>query len=391
MATPLIALAVLTAAAPQYRGSAAQMEAQKAGRTVVAELAADVDGDFADEIAVVERDGDGRMRLALFEVRGTGDERVLTQMLGTKPRRADKLARFEARTLVGHRAPEIVAVFEERTPDESVQHVRILGRTDSGVRQIFSHTFYLPAGEVSDAVIPFGDAAPRFDITDVDDDGTAEIVWIRGPQILELADGAEPRQAVIGAYRQVFRWAEDKATFLAEGEPEIVDMAPAKVEWEVEASDQVPKIWGTAQAFWATDGDLDTSWSVRASKASGASLTVRFRVEQQVALLRLVPGCARNADVWASHHRVEAFTLELSTGDRFDVDLARLETLPAGVHGAGVFAVEDEDRAGQQILLLLAEPAMIRWARINVLRVAPPEVPRKRRVDEACISEVSFH
>lgn len=395
MPSGLVLVAALAVAAPQYRGTPAHEAAVSAGREVVAELTVDVDGDFADEVAVVERDAKGRMRLVVFEVAGTADERVFTQLLGTESRAAERLVRFEARQLVGHRAPEIIAVFEERTPDEAVQHVRIVGLTDGGVRQMFAHTFYLSRSLVAPSVMVFGDATPRFDIEDIDpvsEDSAAEIVWIREPQILELNDGPQPQRVVIGAYKTVFRYAEDKALFLASEEVAVEDFAPAKVEWEVEASRQRPKIWGTAQAFWATDGDLDTSWSIAGGNAAvGATLTVRFRVEEPVALARLVPGCARNADTWESHDRIEAFQLELSTGKRFEVDLARLETLEAGVAGAGVFPVEDGDRAGQQVLLLLAERQMVRWARITVLRVARSTAPKKRRVGEACLSELSFH
>jgi hypothetical protein len=160
---PLLALA----ATPKYAESKAEKEARKTGRTVVRELAVDLDGDRHDEIAVVERDKSKAMRVAILRPDGDDDDPSFTEIASSTPRRADRLARLEAKDLTSDRLKEVIAVFEEQSPDDLVQHVRIMGKVPGGVGELFAQSFYVPKGaEVEGKTVALGDGTPRFAIQD---------------------------------------------------------------------------------------------------------------------------------------------------------------------------------------------------------------------------------
>jgi hypothetical protein len=398
----LVLPASLAGAAVRYTGSPAEQEAKSKGTTLVRELDVDVDGDGAREIVVVERAADRTMRVRVLRPGGDEDEPVFQALATSTPRKADRLLRLEARELTGERGTEVVAVLEETSPDELVQHVRILGRTPGGVGELFAQSFYTPRQGAPDArTVELGDATPRFALRELAADGPrgrAELAWVRGPQVLSLPIGKEPAQVVIGAYEQVYRYEAGKGVFVPDATPSVVDFAPARSPYTVEASEQVPKIWGTAQAFWGSDGDLSTAWTAAGPKGGvGASLGLALRTPEEVQLLRIVPGCAGSAAAWASHDRVRAFAVELSSGVRFELDRASWAKttdveLPRAVRAVGDFPLLGEGgvEVGRQLLVLLRERAPIRTARLSVTQLEPGKPPRGV-AREVCVAELSIH
>src|SRR5262249_53708943 len=152
-------------------GSKPELEARKAGRAVLAELRVDLDGDRKDEIAIVEQGPKLATKVVVLKVGGEEDAPSFTPIASSSPRTAQKIARFEIKRLIGSaRAPQILAVLEERSPDETVQHVRILGPTPRGIGELFAQSFFVPTAEPADGieVVEFGDAAPRLSVLDVD-------------------------------------------------------------------------------------------------------------------------------------------------------------------------------------------------------------------------------
>lgn len=401
----LVLPASLASAAVRYGSSPAAAEAKANGTTVVRELEVDVDGDGRPEVAVVERSTDKTMRLRVLRVTGDADEPVFEPLASSTPRKADRLLRLEARELTGEKGTEVVAVLEESSPDDIVQHVRILGRTPAGVGELFAQTFFTPrSAGVEAGTVELGDATPRFAIREVSPGtdgvrGRAELAWVRGPQVLALPIGKEPARAVIGAYEQVYRFQAGKSVFATDPAPSVVDFAAAKPPYVIEASAQVPKIWGTAQALWGADGDLATAWTVGGPKRGvGEWLSLSLRTPEEVQMVRIVPGCAKSAADWASHDRVRSFTVELSSGARFELDRSSWAKdpsaveLPRAVRAVGDFPILGEGGAevGRQILILLREKAAVRSARLTVTQVEAGQ-PARGQIREACVAEVTLH
>lgn len=397
------AAAAPVAGGVRYTGSSAAIDATTKGTALVRELAVDVDGDGAREIVVVERAADKTMRVRALRATGDEDEPEFQQLAASTPRKADRLLRLEARELTGERGTEVIAVFEESSPDDVGHHVRVLGRTPGGIGELFAQSFFTPKNASADPrQVQLGDATPRFAIRDLGagqgPHPRAEIAWVRGPQVLELPIGKEPTVAVVGAYEQVFRFQSGKGVFAADGSPVVVDFAPALVAYEVAASAQVPKIWGTAQALWGADGDLTTAWTAAGRKLGvGEWLSIALRTPEEVQLLRVVPGCAASPEAWAAHDRVRAFAVELSSGVRFELDRAswakdKAIELPSAVRAVGDFPIMGDGgkEVGRQILVLLRERAPLKNARLTVTQVEPGK-PARGQGREVCIAEVTLH
>lgn len=375
--------------AAKYTGTEAERAARKTGREVVRELEIQLDGTGPRENAIVERKGETlRVRILRFE--GPEDEGQFVTVLEGTPRRAKTVSLFEARTMVGDRHPELVVVFEDPSPDEVASSVRVVGNTDAGIRELFAETFLVPPSvEASGRTVTLGDARPHFVFSNVRGDAQEEVVWISGPQTLVLPGAQGDITYVIGAYRSVYAYESGKAAFLKVAEREVVDFAAPKAVSAAKASAQVPKIWGTAQPFWGADGDLETSWNVPGPQAAGQSLTLRLKDNPEVRLIRVVPGCGASDLEWAKHHRLERFRFVLGSGQRFEVDRASLLELPPGVQAMAEFPLEEG--FGAQILIALKQPVSLPWARLEVLEIEQSERPRRERVDELCVSEISFH
>ncbi len=377
------------AQAGKYTGTAQERASRKTGRRVVRELEVQLDGRGRLENAVVERQGDALVvRILRFE--GEPDEGRFVEVLKGTPKRAKKVSLFEMRAMVGSRYPELVAVFDDPSPDETARGVRVMGHTDSGFRELFAETFLVPAPTRKAAhTVVLGDARPHFVFADVRGDAQTEIIWVTGPQTLVLPGAEADITYVIGAYRTVYMYNPKSSRFEKVAQREVVDFAAAKAVSAAKASSQVPKIWGTAQPFWGADGDLETSWNVRGPDAEGQTLTVRLKDSPKLQMIRVVPGCGASDQEWARHHRVERFRLTLGSGTRFIVDRASLSELPSGVQAMAEFPLQEG--FGAQILIALKQPTRVPWVRFEILEAEESERPRSERVDEVCLSEISFH
>jgi hypothetical protein len=379
------------ALAKKYRGSEDELAARKAGRAVVKELDLDLDADGTRETAVVERLSGGRLVARVLRFEGDPEEGRFIEVVAGTPRKAKKVARFEARPMVGGPAPELVVVLEDPSPDEVAVTVRVIGATDAGIQELFADTFLVPPQAREDAPrIAFGDATPHLVFSDVrGGDGQEEVVWVSGPQSLALPGRNGPVSFTIGAYRTVYAYEAAKGRFEKVAEREVEDFAGAKAVTEAKASAQVPKIWGTAQPFWGADADLETSWNVPAGEAAGQTLTVHLKGSPEVRMIRVVPGCGASETDWRRHHRLEKFRVVLGSGVRFDVDRADLEALPAAVEAMGEFPLEEG--FGAQVLVALKRPVSVPWARLEIVGLEKPDLPKGQRAEEACLSEISFH
>lgn len=106
-------------------------------------------------------------------------------------------------------------------------------------------------------------------------------------------------------------------------------------------------------------------------------------------MVRVVPGCGGSEVDWRRHQRISKFRVVLGSGQRFEVDRTALDELPAGVEAMGEFPLEEG--FGAQVLIALKRPASTPWIRFEILGLEKPELRKGERVEEACLSEVSFH
>ena len=368
--------------------------AKKAKHRVVREIALDMNSDGKNEIAVVERVGQ-KLRVALIEPTNQPDDEHggFRRIMATKPVRGRRVIRLEAMRLVGRSAPELVAVLEEPSPDDSALTVIVMGAEGGPHREIFRQTFFIPKDGVEPPnTVAFGDATPHYVVEDLEseEDGNKEIIWTREGQKLRVLDrDGKPLTYVIGAYRTIYRYDDAKGSYVTDEERQVVDFLPPREAYDVSASAQVKEIWGTAQAFWATDADLKTAWGVDRKGAVGQNLTVKFERRQDVNLIRVVPGCAQSAETWDRYDRVRTMKFELGSGVRFEIDRKHLDAVPEPVRAVAEFPLEGG--YGKQILIFLARPQSLPWAKVEIMKLQRSRAARKTQAKVACISEISFH
>lgn len=390
----LFSLLATSAYAGPYADSPAAKQAKKEGRRVLREVAIDMDGDGTEEIAVVEQKGDN-LRVVVLRATGAVDDedRGYETLLATAPQRARRVIRLEPMRLVGRSAPELVAVIEEPSPDDSALTVIVVGADAGPHREMFRQTFFIPKNRAEDPnLVAFGDATPHYVVEDLDGkaDSDKEIVWTREGQKLRLEDkDKNPVTFVIGAYRTVYRYDPNKGVYRVDQDREVVDFLPPKTPYEVKASAQVSQIWGTAQPFWGTDGDLTTAWGVDRKGAVGQDLTVKFERREDVNLIRVVPGCAESAEAWETHDRIRKMKFELGSGVRFEIDTAKLDEVPDAVRAVQVFPLEGG--FGQQVLVFLKRTQALPWAKVEIVQVDASRARRKDQTKIVCLSEISFH
>ncbi len=385
-------------AAPEdpYVGSDAQRLAEEAGWRQVSRLRADITGDGrTDEILVQRAAQQGRLRLVILSPsavdaeRGRKFEKVYAEDLPD----AREVVRLETMPVAGAEAPDLVAVFETPSPDERLVTVRIIGAaTGAGIKAFWKKAF-INAAAPAPVTRRFGDAVPHFELADTDGDGTMEIRWILGPATLSVKGEEGPARFVIGARQRTLRFDAQAGAYVepsVDTPEETVDFLPPRRPTRVEATRQVPKIWGTAQAFWGADGDLETAWTVARRQAVGQALTVRFARSPTVSMIRVVPGCGGSRADWNRYRAVERFRIQLSSGLRFDLRADGRGPWPSGVAGLGVFPLDGG--FGRQILIFLKTPARLAWGRFEIRGYGrAKKVSARHRTDEVCISEVSFH
>src|SRR3990167_5988113 len=123
-----------------YRGSDAEKSARRQGRELLREQSFDIDGDGTQEIALVERH-EGELRVSVVEALSDGRFQPVITGSGAE---GGEIVRFEVKNIVGEVQPEVVLVVKDDSPDESALHVRVLGNTTRGPREIFTRTFFMP-------------------------------------------------------------------------------------------------------------------------------------------------------------------------------------------------------------------------------------------------------
>ncbi len=373
----------------RFEGSAAEMADRGAGWRTVRTHRADLTGDGRPEEVVIQSGRPG-LRLSVLAHRGgdADDEDAFRALHRQIIAAARRVVRLDVEPVAGAPAPDVIAVFEAPSPDERVLNVRVVGQGATGMRSFLEKTYLVSASPPASR-FRYGDEAPHFTFENLDDHGDLEILWTLGPQTLEVDGPTGPVEVVVGARQQVLRFDRRQEVYVEGREERFRDFLPPRVPTQVEASLQVPKIWGTAQAFWGADGDLESSWALPAARAVGQTLTLRFGQRPEVGMIRVVPGCASGADEWARNYRVDRFRVQLSSGLTMDLRADGRGPWPRGVRGRGAFALDGG--FGRQLLVFLDGRVPIDWARLEVLSTKPPRRSRGRRAKEACISEISLH
>lgn len=369
-----------------YGDSRLERDARKDGYVTVRVEA------LGDDQVVLERKRDDHF---LSLVRPAGRRLQREQRLG--PWAADGVERFEARTsTIPALEPEVVLALREDAPDEVVHHVLIFGREGIGFRTLFDRRFTFakrraPAGEVS-----FGDAEPRWELREVD--GAPAVVWVRAPRVLSVPRANEPVTFGIGAETTEFRWLGDG--FDPTGRDAYRDFLRAKPVASAEASggdrpraaksarasESTPAAAGPGAPSEAVDGDLSTGWRIKKPELRGRSeLTVQFADPSEVRMVRVVPGCARDAAAWRRNLEVGAFRLDLGGVLQFEIDRGRPGAAVPGVRAWAEFPLSATH--GRQLLIFLDAPRRVGWARFEPLG----PLDRRSKATSACVSEISFH
>ncbi|MBI4818582.1 MAG: hypothetical protein HY791_20105 [Deltaproteobacteria bacterium] len=385
--TPFALTLVALLGTPTYRGSEAEREAKAKGLTLLAETSADFDGDGRADFGIVEKDASSKCRAVVLRATGDEDEPDLARSFESSSKKCDRVLKLQARAIAGDPPPELFAELEERSPDELVEHVRIVGRSGGSFAELYAQSF--PVAMPDEGVVELAKVKPSLELVDLDRNGTQELLWVRGPRLLPLKGANGPVQVVFGVEKQVFRFREETGKFAKEEEIKAEDLLPPKSPWEVSASSQVPSLaaWGTAQPFWVSDDDNQTAWIVAGAKRGvGEFVELKFNKPTSVGLIRIVPGCARSVDAWKRGNQVTKLKLEVGA---LVVELDRDKLLPPaqGLRATAEFPLPGG--FGDQVILLLAEPQNTRAVKLTITGVAPGS--DKSPSAETCISEIGLH
>ena len=359
---------------------------KRAGKTfhLARTLSLDLDGDGRPEKAAIERDGE-HLTVVIFRREGSDEEPTFQEMARSTPAEG-RIERFEERPMCGSTGSMLVAVVESVSPDERKLSMRILGFSQGVVREVLAHTLFVPrvrnAGQATDETLP----PYRFVGSE---DGCEQVVFVEGSQILNIPGRKGPEAVVVGAYQSVFHFDAEAGQYTLHHAREAVDLVPPRPPRDVEATEQVPQIWGTAQAFWATDGRLDTSWNLVSRRARGQRLSVGFQQPVMVSMVRVVPGCAADAASWDQHDRIRSFSLLFDEGRHYDIDRQALGRIPSGVRAIGEFPLARG--YGSQVIIVLEEAVSVRSAQFEIRALESAKGAAGVRSGEACLAELSFH
>jgi hypothetical protein len=309
--------------------------------------------------------------------RAERDGRKWSVSASTEPVAGSRIGVFRKVRFGGR--PGLVWSIESDAPDEVVH--RVLAFVDPGrgpLRAELDRRFIVPESAEEASARSFGNGRRRW-FLQTDADGEAEIVHVTKPRRLNVPGREGQTHAyVVGVETTVHRWRHGRFR----SDPKGRDFLPPHPVEEVEANQQLPQIWGTAQPFWAADGRLDTAWAVDPKLEGKPELTVRFDGVRKVAVIRLVPGCAQTPEAWSNHRRIEVIDLDLGGTASFTLDLDGPP--PPGVEALGRFPLSS--RFGEQVFVVLERPRQVRWAKLR-----PLETEGEGDGDRLCLSELSFH
>ena len=233
-------------------GGAARAEDKKKSRRTTAE-ALKLKGLEMKKFVDIDTDGDGRKELiAVGANKGgnlcivvVGEDKegaVVTEQLpfaGGK-----EIAKLEGLPLAPPAASqEIVFEVYDETPDEKVKRVRVYGRKDDRLKEIFTSVLNRPKNaaerdswENDKSIVSYGDARGGWYFGDLEDDGVGEVLVRRKPQIISIdKEDADPVRIMTGVREQVFRWDEANFAFKSAGE-RVNNFIPAMAIARVTAS-----------------------------------------------------------------------------------------------------------------------------------------------------------
>lgn len=237
MRSKLLALALVASAV----GLPAQAEEKKSRRTTAEAMKAkglelkkfveiDVDGNGTKEL-IGAGYGEKGLRLAIIGEDKEGA--VVTEMLPWA--NGKEIAKLEGVALAPPKESfEVVFEVYDETPDEKVKRVRVYGKKDGRMKEIFTSVLNRPkiaaerdAWEADKSIVSYGDARGGWYFDDIEEDGVGEVLVRRKPQILSIPkDDDSPVKLMTGVREQVWRW--DEANFVyAEAGERLNDFLPA--------------------------------------------------------------------------------------------------------------------------------------------------------------------
>ncbi len=175
----------------------------------------DVDGDGRKDLIGAAL-GDKGLQLVL--IGENADGAVVTEVL--PPAGGREIAKLEALVLAPPaQSSEVLFEVYDETPDEKVKRVRVYGRKDGGMKEIFTSVLHRSKNaaereewERDKSIVTYGDARGGWYFDDLEGDGVGEVLVRRKPQILRIAnDAGEDVKLMTGVHEQVWRF--DEATF----------------------------------------------------------------------------------------------------------------------------------------------------------------------------------
>lgn len=353
------------APAPAYPGSSVERSAREDGYQTVEVLT------LPRGHAVAERSARGYF---LSTVAWDGRRLQLSRRVG--PWRADGVERLVRAGPADD--PWVVLALREDAPDEQVHRILVFHPGAAGWEQVGDRRLTLPKRRVNRSDVEFGSAEPGWSV--VPSDTGARIEWTRGPRVLRVPRGERQVSFTIGAETTQLQWTQDAA------EPAIEDgyrdFLPALPVASAEArlgEERTP-------VETATDGDLGTAWELPRRGALGRSdLTLQLSQTETIRMVRVVPGCAADAESWDDGLEIGSFRIDLGGIRQVEIDRRRPEVVPPGVKAWAEYPLSAS--FGRQVILFLDSPPRAGWARLSPLTAL--ETKPKARV--ACVAEVSFH
>jgi hypothetical protein len=341
-----------------YAGSKAEARAVDDGYRTLEVL------EVGDGIVVAERGAKG---VYLSWLRPDGRRWSRLQRLG--PWTEGRVARLER---VPAEAPGFLIVLREEAPDEVTERVRYAVIDGDRIVVRFERAFPLPERRVDASDVRYGAAEPSWSL-DATDEGP-RIVWVRGPRVLTVPGAEGPVRFTIGAETTVFG---GDAGALGSAQRDVYRdfLPPLKVDFATARHADAE-----AEVSEATDGDLGTAWSV--PERQPPALTVQLGAAAPVRMIRVVPGCARDADAWAGHAELEAFRLDVGGTLEIEVDRSQPGRALPGVRAWADFPLSEA--FGRQVVVFLESPRHAGWVRVAPLRTSDRRRP-------ACVAEISVH
>jgi hypothetical protein len=258
-----------------------------------------------------------------------------------------------------------------------VDWVRFFRAAEAGLEVGFDRRFTIPKRRVDASTVRFGEAEPGWRLEG--GESGVELVWTRGPRTLTVPGSDGPVSFTIGAETTVF--AGETGPLGATPRDVYLDFLPAHPIGSAAARFRE----GDTELAVATDGDLETAWTIPRKGWGQAELTVQLASTQPVRMIRWVPGCAADARAWSTHAEVDAVRVQIGGTLEIEVDRSSPETFPPGVKAWGDFPLSDA--FGRQVLVFLDRPRRAGWVRITPLR------PRRsgQSARPACIAEIDLH